>query len=129
MPEPLSFWDLCAHLVKDGWGALNGLTMDKIADMTDPQLIKIYLKAVGGDEQEERKRAQSTPVGSDAMGYQALYMMIWMKRGLTYEEVKQKWEQEWPDLRRENTNMQPWNDNIRVKVPVKDAPKKEEGDS
>ena len=98
--------------------------MDKIADMTDPQLIKIYLKAVGGDEQEERKRAQSTPVGSDAMGYQALYMMIWMKRGLTYEEVKQKWEQEWPDLRRENTNMQPWNDNIRVKVPVKDAQEK-----
>jgi hypothetical protein len=116
----MSYAKLCSYLVHDSWWGLNGLTMKDIAEMTDYQKVEIYFRK--RDDEEKEKGRASRPAGEPMSCYQQLYMKVWLLRGMTKEQIRQKWDD---DLAaKEHGPDGPWDD----KVQWPELPKKEKID-
>lgn len=73
-------------------GGLNGLTLDKIAKMTDYQLVNVYLAKLDGEEEQEDK-----PKGTPVSCYQQIYQLVHQRKfGLSLAEIREKWEKDVP---------------------------------
>lgn len=65
------------------------LTIEQIADLTDYQLARIYL----------RRDPRDSPAhdASKQMSYREVYERTWSRRGLTPEQIEEKWRRDFPD--------------------------------
>lgn len=83
----MTFAEMCATLVKEPYF----LSLDQIADLTDFQLTQIYFRPSW--EEQRRRRLGHLPV----LTPQGLFEKVWAARGLTADQIKEKWQRDYPD--------------------------------
>lgn len=63
--------------------------MREIADLTDEQLLRIYMRMDPRDP-----KAKHVDREGQVMPYREIYENIWAKRGLTPEQIQARWDEE-----------------------------------